>query len=95
MPIEGYIRSRPDTSWWEAQIIAGEEFRKKFAYENDWDKWRAFYRGNWAPGVLPLNLFYTFLRTVVPRVYFRDPTVSVSPGKPGLINLPLPGFLSV
>ena len=86
MAIEGYRKKRPDTPYWEEQIKAGEEFRNKFAYESEWDKWRAFYRGNWAPGVMPLNLFYTFLRSVVPRVYFRDPTVSVSPAKPGLEN---------
>ena len=87
MTIEGYIRKRPDTSYWEAQIHAGIEFRKKFAYEQEWDKWRAFYRGNWAPGVMPVNLFYMFLRSIVPRTYFRDPTVSISPAKPGAENL--------
>ena len=48
MTIEGYIRKRPDVSYWMAQIQAGDEFRKKFAYEAEWDKWRAFYRGNWS-----------------------------------------------
>lgn len=87
MTIEGYIRKRPDTGYWQAQIHAGKEFRRKFAYEQEWDKWRAFYRGNWSPGVMPLNLFYMFLRSIVPRVYFRDPTVSISPAKPGAENL--------
>ncbi len=87
MTIEGYIRKRPDVSYWEAQIHAGEEFRKKFAYEAEWDKWRAFYRGNWSPGIMPVNLFYMYVRSIVPRTYFRDPTVSISPAKPGGINL--------
>ncbi|KKL11118.1 hypothetical protein LCGC14_2549040, partial [marine sediment metagenome] len=87
MSIEGYIRKRPDTGYWESQIHAGKEFRRKFAYEQEWSKWRDFYRGNWAPGVMPLNLFYMFLRSIVPRVYFRDPTVSISPAKPGAENL--------
>jgi len=87
MAIEGYVRKRPDTGYWESQIHAGKEFRRKFAYEQEWSKWRDFYRGNWAPGVMPLNLFYMFLRSIVPRVYFRDPTVSISPAKPGAENL--------
>lgn len=87
MALDGYIRSRPDTGWWEEQIKAGIEFRKKFAYEQQWAKWRDFYRGNWQPGVMPVNLFYTFMRTTVPRIYFRDPTVSISPGKPGLESM--------
>ena len=61
MAIEGYIRKRPDTGYWESQIHAGKEFRRKFAYEQEWSKWRDFYRGNWAPGVMPLNLFYMFV----------------------------------
>ncbi|KKL45990.1 hypothetical protein LCGC14_2350090, partial [marine sediment metagenome] len=87
MTIEGYIRKRPDTSYWEAQIHAGIEFRRKFAYETEWDKWRAFYRGNWSPGIMPINLFYMYVRSIVPRTYFRDPTVSISPAKPGAENL--------
>lgn len=87
MALDGYIRGKPDIGWWEDQIKAGEEFRKKFAYEGEWDKWRSYYRGNWRGDVMPVNLFYTYMRTIVPRIYFRDPTVSISPGKPGLEHL--------
>lgn len=84
---EGYIRARPDDAWWLEQIKAGEEFRKREAFEEKWKMWREYYRGQWAPGVMPVNLFFTMMRTMVPRIYFRNPSVSVMPAKPGFLNL--------
>jgi hypothetical protein len=87
MSLDGYRGSKVDTNWWLEQIKHGEEFRKKFAYEQQWQTWRSYYRGNWADDIMPLNLFYTYMRTIVPRIYFRDPTISISPTKPGLENM--------
>lgn len=87
MPISGYIKKQPDVGWWMDQIQAGEQFRKKVAYEQKWKTWREYYRGEWSRDVLPVNLFFTMARTIVPRIYFRDPSISVTPGKPGLLNL--------
>lgn len=84
---EGYIRTRPDTDWWLEQIKAGEEFRKKQAFQEKWKKWREYYRGEWASDVMPVNLFFTMMRTMVPRIYFRNPSVSVMPAKAGFLNL--------
>lgn len=87
MPIEGYIRKKPDIGWWLDQWRAGKQFRKKFASEGEWEKWRSFYRGDWKAGILPVNLYFTMVRTIVPRIYFRNPSISVSPGKPGFDNM--------
>lgn len=82
--VEGYKRGQPDADWWIPQIRAGEQFRKKFAHEEKWHKWRQFYRGNWQGDILPVNLFFMLLRTTVPRVYFKNPSVSITPAKPGI-----------
>ncbi len=79
----GYIRGRPDVSWWLRQLRLGVEFRKRYAYENRWDVWRKYYRGEFSPYVLPVNLFFKMLRSTVPRVYFRNPRVSVTSKRPG------------
>lgn len=79
----------PDTEWWMTQIYAGIRFRDKFAHKDHWAQWRDYYRGEWAAGVLPQNLFFSLLRTIVPRVYFRNPAVSVTPAKPGFDNIAL------
>lgn len=80
---DGYVNKRPDVEWWLGQVNGGLAFRKKFAREDSWDKWRSYYRGHWDQGTMPVNLFFTLLRTIVPRVYFRNPSVSISPAKPG------------
>lgn len=72
--------------WWVDQVNAGIRFREKYAKENEWDVWRQMYRGEWDSDVLPLNLYFIMMRVLVPRVYFRNPSVSIQPGKPGMLN---------
>jgi len=87
MPL-GYMKSgKPDTGWWVPQIVAGREFRKKWAHEDRWDDWRSYYRGNWRSGVLPINLFFSFMRSMIPRVYFKNPAVSITPAMPGFLEM--------
>jgi len=76
-----------DAGWWSTQIDAGIKFRERYAYEKSWPRWRQYYRGEWDPGVLPKNVFFPMLRSVVPRVYFRNPRVSIRPAIPGFINM--------
>lgn len=84
----GYIGSRPDVGWWVEQIRLGKEYRQKQAYEADWPKWREYYRNKYRKrAVQPVNVFYMYIRSVVPRIYFRNPTVSVSPAMPGPLNM--------
>lgn len=80
----GFIGGRPDETWWMAQIRRGIAFRRKHTHQSRWDVWRDYYRGKWPPKVLPVNLFFRMMRTVVPRVYFRNPSISVMPAKPGI-----------
>ena len=88
MAISGYTsRGKVDAGWWMEQIRAGVEFRKKYSYEASWDKWRRAYRGNWGRDILPVNVSFSMLRATIPRVYFNNPSVSVSPGQPGPINM--------
>lgn len=82
---EGYnTRGKVDYGWWIKQLQDGSEYRKHAAFEDSWNKWHAFYRGDWTADVpIPVNLFFTLMRTIVPRVYFRDPSVSITSSKPG------------
>jgi len=84
--MKGYVSGKPDVAWWLHQIREGVKFRKKYAREDMWQGWRDAYRGNWKHGTLPSNLFFKMLRATVPRIYFRNPAVSVSPAKPGMLN---------
>ena len=84
----GYLRGNSvDVGWWVSQIRAAEEYRKKVAFQPKWDTWRRYYRGEWSGDILPVNLFFSMLRMTVPRVYFRNPTVSITPGMPGFLEM--------
>ena len=82
--IKGYTSTgQPDVTWWLDQVRNGIEWRKKHAHQVEWERWRKYYRGDWPNGVLPVNLFFRMLRTVVPRIYFRNPSISIIATKPG------------
>lgn len=82
--VSGYIKGKPDAEWWLGQVNKGIAYRKKHTRQSEWDRWRQYYRGYWPKGTLPVNLFFRMLRTVVPRIYFRNPSVSVQPAIPGV-----------
>ena len=83
----GYIRGKPDPEFWLRQIRMGMEFRKKFTHESKWSSWRDYYRGNWHSGVIPSNLYFRMVRTIVPRIYFRNPSVSIQASQPGIMPM--------
>lgn len=85
--MDGYLKGRPETSWWIQQIRHGIEYRKKCASEPSWNDWRSYYRGKWKPGIMPSNIFFKMMRTIVPRIYFRNPAVSIVPRRPGIENM--------
>jgi len=85
--MEGYFKGKPSVAWWTTQISKGIKFREKFAREKQWELWRNYYRGNWTGDVLPSALYFKLLRTVVPRIYFRNPSISITSGKPGPLNM--------
>lgn len=82
--IEGYTKGQPDIGWWRRQLAQGIDYRKRMALQAKWSTWKNYYRGNWPPGVMPVNLFYKMVRTVVPRLYFRNPSISIQATKPGM-----------
>jgi hypothetical protein len=84
---DGYVRKNPDVKWWIAQIGAGREFRDKWTMKAEWSRWRDYYRGHWDSRIMPVNMFFAMLRSTVPRVYFRNPTVNISPGQPGFLSM--------
>ena len=81
---QGYDKQGvPDVGWWIGALRKGVEYRKKMAYQSKWDTWEKYYRGEFDIGVMPTNMFFKMVRTMVPRVYFRDPTVSITQSVPG------------
>jgi len=83
---EGYRKGQPDVGFWLKEIRKGLKFRKESAFEAKWSRWRQYYRGEWGPNVLPSAVFFKMVRSVVPRIYFRNPSISITPAMPGVEN---------
>lgn len=91
---DGYTRGgKISPEWWVREINKGKNFRKTYAREERWDDWRRWYRGQWNRSILPSNIYFKMLRTLVPRVYYRNPSVSITPKKPGWDQLLLAKLL--
>lgn len=84
---EGYKNGKPDVAYWLREIRLGIQWRKDRAFEQKWPQWRNYYRGEWQGGVLPSNMYFKMMRTIVPRIYFRNPSISITPAQPGLENV--------
>lgn len=69
---------------WKDRILNGLRFQVRYAKSNSWAQYKAYYRNEFKEGIIPVNLVFSILRSVVPQVYFKDPRVCITPTKPGL-----------
>lgn len=83
----GFKDRRPDPAAWKEILTRARKYRERATYEKSWPKWRKYLRGDWPGHIMPVNLFHTMVNTIVPRVYFRDPTISVQSALPGIENM--------
>ena len=83
---DGYRKGQPDVGYWLKEIRKGLKFRKDSAFESKWSRWRQYYRNEWESDVLPSAVFFKMVRSVVPRIYFRNPSISITPSMPGVEN---------
>lgn len=69
---------------WRELIAEGEKYRERFGRSRDWPRWWSYYRGDWDNDrILPVNMIFAFARSLIPRLYFRNPRVVVTPLQPG------------
>jgi hypothetical protein len=90
MRLEGYDnKGNPNINWWIEQIHAGENYARVQTRQDKWPIYMSYYRNAFRPGIFTKNMFFTMCRSLVPRTYFRNPSISVTPAKPGLEHLAL------
>jgi len=70
---------------WMEQIRYGIRYRKEYSTFTQWDDHRKYYRGQWETGIIPINKIFSNGRTLVPKVYFRAPRVTVTATHPRLV----------
>jgi hypothetical protein len=69
----------------QEQVREGQRFQIKFADSNSWGKYKDYYRHKgFNKRVLPVNLMFSILRSMIPQVYFRNPRVTATARRPGL-----------
>jgi len=80
--MEGYIKEgstyTPVLSWWEAQIEEAEKEKKDRLFETRWDTWDEWYEGNFPEGMYIKNIFFMMERSLIPRLYLQNPTVTLT-----------------
>lgn len=72
---------------WMERIKQGQRFQQRFANSNSWPRYKDYYRHKFASGrrdIIPVNIYFSILRSMVPQVYFRNPKITITPRKPGL-----------
>jgi hypothetical protein len=91
---DGYTdQGTPVPGYWIREVQRAKQWRREYACEDRWQDWRRWYRGQWNPAILPSNVYFKMMRTLIPRVYFRNPSVSITPKKPGWDQLLLAKLL--
>ena len=73
-------------SQWQDRIRNGQRFQSKFGKSSCWETYKRYYRHEFGSGIIPVNLVFSILRSMVPQVYFRNPSVTCTARKPGLQN---------
>jgi hypothetical protein len=78
------IAAERSLQWYKDAILNGMKFQVKYARSNMWAQYKKYYRHDFPDGIIPVNLVFSLLRSIVPQVYFRNPAVAITPTKPGL-----------
>lgn len=73
-------------TYWREKITAGLKYREKQGDSKKWKDYRSYYRGEWDPTIVPVNMIYSYGRALIPRVYFNSPRVIVSATHPDFVE---------
>ena len=69
-------------SYWEKQLREGLAYREKYGHPQDWKRYLDYYRAEWASDIIPVNRIFSYGRSLIPRVYFRSPAITIVPMRP-------------
>ena len=64
-------------------VDEGKSFMEKYGMRSEWDTYQRLYEHEYDKNVVPVNKVFSIMRSLVPRVYFRNPRVVVTPRRPG------------
>ena len=68
---------------WIAKVDDNLKSKEKIVDMPKWEEYKDAYRNEYLDSEMPtLNIIYSSLKTILPRTYFRTPTVTVTPRRP-------------
>jgi len=68
---------------WKDRIELGILYQNEYGQTDKWELYEKMYRNRFSRGTLPVNLIFAFGKSMIPRVYFRNPRVTLTALKPG------------
>jgi hypothetical protein len=69
---------------WKDKIKLGILYQSHYGHTQRWPLYERYFEGDWPQNVLPVNLIFAFGKSLIPRVYSRNPRAvmtSLIPGK--------------
>lgn len=72
---------------WMSKIELGLKYKKKYSDCDMWGTYRDMYRGNFGEKLksqVVINRTFSYIKSMVPRVYFRSPSICIAPRRPEL-----------
>lgn len=60
-------------------VEEGQRFQLEFGNSDSWLDYANWYRGNFGDEDYFYNLYYIFVRSILPSIYYRDPHINVIP----------------
>jgi len=71
---------------WHDRILNGLRFQQKVGRSREWAQYKSYYRHEFKPGTLPVNIMYSVLRSLTPQIVLRNPKITVTPRKSGPLS---------
>jgi len=68
---------------WQDRIFNGLRYQQKVGRGQEWARYKAYYRHEFAANTLPLNLVFSVLRSMTPQIILRNPKITCTPRKTG------------
>ena len=68
---------------WKDKIKLGILYQSHYGHTQRWPLYERYFEGNWPQGILPVNLIFAFGKSLLPRVYSKNPRPIMSATLPG------------
>jgi len=78
---------RPTNSkQWVDEVRNAQRFQLKYGEMRTWKTYKDYYRHKFPGGVLPVNLVFSILQSLLSQIVIKQPSVCITALKPGLEN---------